>query len=147
MDACKDRAKALEMQLGKVCQERDQALGEVNRLAALLEAEYEYWRDMAFRLPHSSLNETLNDYENLKERLSGNMSGKGHISEKFHELRHAIDKFWKNADPDEKTSHPRNATVQAHLEQLGWSAKMAKQGASIIRPKWAPPGRREKETP
>lgn len=147
MDACKDLVTTLEMQLQRAHQERDQAIKEASRLSALMAAEHEYWADIVYRIPYSSLEEMIDDCERMKERLTGNMSGKGHFSQRFQELRQAAERFWKNADPDDATSHPKNESVNAHLQQLGWGSKMAEQGASIIRPTWSRRGRPERESP
>ncbi len=48
--------------------------------------------------------------------------------------------FWANAEKSEKDTHPKNEKVVAWLVEKGFSAISAKQGATIIRPKWAAKG-------
>lgn len=53
--------------------------------------------------------------------------------------------FWGNADRDDKTTHRSNPVVAKWLEDHGFSsATLALKAASIIRPKWAGPGRTPK---
>lgn len=151
MSTLEEQLDSLRMQLTTAIQERDQAREQLSTLQA---AENEYWSDLVFRIPHSTLSETLDDYdetrievENLKARLAGNMKGQGHLSDKLQQLRQAAEHFWANAAPDDPATHPKNPRVAAHLQQLGWSQNMAETGASIIRPGWAHRGRPEMETP
>jgi len=46
-------------------------------------------------------------------------------------------KFWKNADPTDRTACPKKPDVVAWLIAQGFSAKNADAGATIIKPKWA----------
>lgn len=46
-------------------------------------------------------------------------------------------KFWKNADPTDRTACPRKPDVVAWLVEQGFSAKNADAGATIIKPQWA----------
>lgn len=57
-------------------------------------------------------------------------------------LNQASDKFWANADPDDRTTHPNNDVVAAWLESKGISPTKAGMAASIIRPEWAGTGRK-----
>lgn len=145
MGSQKIELERLQEELEKACKERDQWRAEVEKLSQLYEAEKEYWLPLAFRLNDRSLEETLDDYDNLKERLAGNMSGQGHLSDKFQELRQAAEKFWAHADPNDPSTHPRRGQIEGHLHSLQWSEKMAAAGTSIIRPSWAPKGRPEKQ--
>ncbi|WAR43732.1 hypothetical protein [Methylomonas rapida] len=54
----------------------------------------------------------------------------------------ASEKFWANADRDDITTCPYNDEVEEWLKKQGFSQRQAKAGATIIRPEWAPPGRR-----
>ena len=61
-------------------------------------------------------------------------------------LNRASQKFWANADRDDKQTHPINAVVSKWLhEKGGLSTRLADSGASIIRPKWAAVGRKPDE--
>ncbi len=64
------------------------------------------------------------------------------ISEMFLTLYQASEKFWKNAIPEEKDTHPTNNQVETWLISKGFSEISARQGAVIIRPQWAAIGRR-----
>lgn len=60
-------------------------------------------------------------------------------------LNQAATRFWGNADRDDKGTHPKNVDVADWLVDKGFSHSMAKSGASIIRPDWAPTGRKPEE--
>lgn len=60
-------------------------------------------------------------------------------------LIEASDKFWSNADRDEKTTWTKNETVEEWLTKKGVSPRLAKAGATIIRPHWATTGRPPEE--
>ena len=62
-------------------------------------------------------------------------------SDKLSNLMLASAKFWKNANPDDKMTHPKSQEVIAWLMKQGFSENLAKSGASIIRPEWASEGR------
>lgn len=55
-------------------------------------------------------------------------------------LNQASEKFWGNADPNEKDTHTKNEIVITWLIKKGFSKVSAKQGATIIRPEWAAKG-------
>ena len=55
-------------------------------------------------------------------------------------LNQASEKFWGNADPNEKDTHTKNEIVINWLTEQGFSRISAKQGATIIRPSWAAKG-------
>jgi hypothetical protein len=65
-----------------------------------------------------------------------------HISEDLATLNNAAYQFWSSADKDDKKTHPKNEDVEKWLVSKGFSQINAKQGAVIIRPKWAAIGRR-----
>jgi hypothetical protein len=139
----KKGTESLPAQLEGMRRERDQALAEVERLSMREQAESEYWMPIVFRLGDRTLEETLDDFDNLKERQAGNMAGKGHFSNKLQELRLVAEQVWANADPEDPSSHPANCDAESRLQQLGWSERLARSGASIIRPGWAHKGRPE----
>lgn len=66
-------------------------------------------------------------------------------SNKLSFLNQASQKFWGNADPDDRTTHPDNDAVAVWLEGKGYSASLAQKAASIIRPDWAAVGRKPEE--
>ncbi len=68
-----------------------------------------------------------------------------HVSDKLVKMNQAAAKFWANADRDDRGTQPDNATVAAWLEQQGFSQTLADKAATIIRPEWAPPGRKPEE--
>ena len=74
---------------------------------------------------------TVNKIENISEQ---------HFSTNLTLLIEASNKFWKNADPDDKETHSKNEIVITWLIKKGFSKVSAQQGATIIRPKWAAKG-------
>lgn len=57
-------------------------------------------------------------------------------------LNSASEHYWSfNADRDDKTTWPVTKEIEGFLIRKGFSPSLAKAGATIIRPKWAPPGR------
>lgn len=92
------------------------------------------------------------DLENMKKQQStppieavGNNPkhmGKDHISEKLSLLNQAAVKFWANADPNDRETHPTNIKVAAWLHERGLHESTADNAASLIRPQWAPKGRK-----
>lgn len=68
---------------------------------------------------------------------------KPHISNNLNLLNDAAYEFWSSADPDDKTTHPKKEDVISWLKKNGFSEVSAKQGAVIIRPKWAALGRKK----
>ena len=72
-------------------------------------------------------------------------TGRDHVSDKLVKMNQASMKFWSNADRDDRGTHPDNATVAAWLVQQGFSSTLADKAATIIRPEWAPTGRKPEE--
>lgn len=68
--------------------------------------------------------------------------GGEHVSRKLSVLNQAADRFWSHADPKDRDTHPTNAQIAAWLEERGFTQTLAKKAASIIRPEWAPAGRK-----
>ena len=60
-------------------------------------------------------------------------------------LNQAATKFWANADRDDRGTHPNNSDIVAWLVERGFSQRTAEAGATIIRPLWAPAGRKPEE--
>jgi hypothetical protein len=65
-----------------------------------------------------------------------------YMSENLLILNEASKKFWGNADPKEKDTHPKKNVIENYLINKKFSNIAAQQGASIIRPSWAVSGRR-----
>jgi hypothetical protein len=72
-------------------------------------------------------------------------TGGAHVSDKLQFLKQAAYKFWAGQSETSRSTHPDNAAVEAWLMKCGFSAKEADAASSIIRPKWAKPGRKPKE--
>jgi len=53
----------------------------------------------------------------------------------------AVEKFWKLADPDDKTTHPSKEKVKKWLMEKGLSSKVADASTTLISPSWAGIGR------
>lgn len=70
---------------------------------------------------------------------------RAHVSDKLAKMNQASTKFWSNADRDDRGTHPGNAMVAAWLVQQGFSPTLADKAATIIRPEWAPSGRKPEE--
>ena len=77
-------------------------------------------------------------HDNDKDIIQDNQDK--YISEALKTLNQAAAKFWKNADPEDKGTHPKNKEVIPWLIDNGFSGQGAKQGATLIRPKWAAKG-------
>ncbi len=72
-------------------------------------------------------------------------TNRAHISNLLATLNQAAAKFWANADQNDRTTHEPNSTVETWLIDKGFSKTLAGKGATIIRPDWAPTGRKPKE--
>lgn len=72
-------------------------------------------------------------------------TSRAHVSDKLAKMNQAAAKWWANADRDERGTHPDNATVTAWLVTQGFSQTLADKAATIIRPEWAPTGRKPEE--
>jgi hypothetical protein len=66
-------------------------------------------------------------------------------SDKFSILCQAAQRFWSNADKNDKTTHPDNASVTKWLIERGYSETLAEKAATILRPEWAATGRRQEK--
>jgi hypothetical protein len=71
----------------------------------------------------------------------GNPTIRDHISNLLATLNQAAFALWKNADKNDRTTHPSNAEVEAWLVKHGFSQVLAKKGATIIRLDGIPKGR------
>ena len=72
-------------------------------------------------------------------------TSRANVSDKLAKMNQASMKFWSNADRDDRGTHPDNATVAAWLVKQGFSPTLADKAATIIRPEWAPAGRKPEE--
>jgi predicted component of type VI protein secretion system len=133
----------MKQQLAEMTKQRDEAQSGEAHLSELFAAEADYFFKLSDSFDYVSLEQALTDRVNLKARLAGNMGGKGHRSNKLQELLQIADKHWSNVDRDAPDTHPKNNDVASDLAVAGWSEKLAKAGASIIRPSWARRGRPE----
>ncbi len=68
-----------------------------------------------------------------------------YVSDNLAILNQAAAKFWANASRDDRTTHPSKTNVVAWLLERGFSQKLADSGATIVRPEWAPTGRKAEE--
>lgn len=65
-----------------------------------------------------------------------------HVSDKLARTNQAAKKFWGNARRDDRETHPSNAEVASWLSKHGFSQTLADKVATLIRPEWAPSGRK-----
>jgi hypothetical protein len=68
-----------------------------------------------------------------------------HISDKLATMNQAASKFWRDANRQERGTHPENTKVALWLVGKGFSATLADKAATIIRPEWVPSGRKPEE--
>lgn len=73
------------------------------------------------------------------------MASHNHVSSKLATLNQAAVRFWANADRDDRGTHHKNSDVEKWLVERGYSASLADKAATIIRPEWAPTGRKPEE--
>ncbi|WP_291981951.1 hypothetical protein [Candidatus Accumulibacter sp. ACC005] len=72
-------------------------------------------------------------------------TNRDHVSDKLAFLNQAAAIFWANKTREERSKHPKNADVVAWLIQREYSQSLAQKAVSIIRPEWAPTGRKPEE--
>ncbi len=91
----------------------------------------------------------LREFERLvsqgETQVEKQNAGRAHVSDKLARMNQAATKFWTNADQRDRGTHPDNATVSAWLIEQGFSTTLAGKAATIIRPEWAPTGRKPEE--
>ncbi len=73
------------------------------------------------------------------------IADRAHVSEKLAFLNQAAQRFWANANPNDRSTHPTNSDVVEWLVQHGYTQTLAEKAATIIRPDWAPTGRKPEE--
>lgn len=80
-----------------------------------------------------------------KSASFGTSGDRSYVSDKLAILNQAAKHFWGNASRDERDTHPTNNTISAWLVEHGFSQTLADKGATIVRPDWAPAGRKPEE--
>jgi hypothetical protein len=86
--------------------------------------------------------ETLNKFESSEDLVNKNHHN---ISNQLVLINQASFKFWANADRNDRDTHPKNADIAAWLVEREFSESLAQKAASIIRPEWAPSGRKSEK--
>lgn len=86
--------------------------------------------------------EALREFEQF---INGTPPRHTNVSGKLAMMNQASARFWANADRDDRGTHPTNATVTAWLVQQGFTQTLAEKSATLIRPEWAPTGRKPEE--
>lgn len=96
--------------------------------------------------PHREIVEVKNkQHHEEKPPVSTSSTGRAHVSEKLATLNQAAHKWWANANPNDRSTHPSKKDVMAWLMEHDFSQKLADSAATIIRPDWAPVGRKSEE--
>lgn len=75
----------------------------------------------------------------------GNLGPNPNASHKLSLLNQASMRFWGNVNQLDRDTHPAKAEVIQWLENHNFSPSLAPHAASIIRPEWAPAGRKPEE--
>jgi hypothetical protein len=70
---------------------------------------------------------------------------RAYVSDKLAKMNQAAEKFWANAKREDRGTHPTNAAVAAWLVKHDFSSTLADKAATLIRPEWAPVGRKPEE--
>ena len=73
------------------------------------------------------------------------ITDRSHVSDKLAILNQAAQRFWANADRDDRSTHPTNSYVVEWLGKNGYTQSLAEKAATIIRPEWAPTGRKPED--
>ena len=70
-----------------------------------------------------------------------------HVSDKLAWLNQASDRFWSESkvNRDERGTYPDTRNIVTWLVDRGFSETLADKAATIIRPVWAPTGRKPDE--
>ena len=86
-------------------------------------------------------------YELFAEDADDNhlSSKREHYSNKLVTLNQAADRFWMYAERSDRDTHPLNRDIESWLVKRGFSSSLAKSAATIVRPDWAPVGRKPEE--
>lgn len=79
----------------------------------------------------------------IPEEIAQQIVGKKYTTPGLLALVEASEKFWGNAEPDDKETHPISKNVEDWLRsEKDFSGGGARQGATLIRPLWGADGRR-----
>ena len=119
----------IERNLTIIKTERDELSLEKEALLADLDTAYVLREQQATRTPAEQI--TAGD--------------RSHVTDNLAVLNQAAQKWWGNAAPDDRSTHPMKSDVVAWLMQRGFSQITAENGATIIKPEWAGIGRKPKE--
>lgn len=76
---------------------------------------------------------------------SDGSAGRHFVSDKLAKLNQTAEKYWSRADRNDRGTHPKKADVVDWLIRQGFSETLADSAATIIRPEWAPTGRKPEE--
>lgn len=100
------------------------------------------------RLPVDSVivvrTEALRELENPEETKQVKTSHDNR-SDQLQIMNQASFKFWNDVNINDRVKHPDNSKVAEWLMARGFSKSTARIAASIIRPEWAPVGRKPEE--
>lgn len=69
-------------------------------------------------------------------------NSRDHVSDKLAILNQTAFKFWGNQNENTRSTHPDNEVIETWLVDRDFSKKEADAATSIIRPSWAPSGRK-----
>lgn len=84
----------------------------------------------------------LIDTQRPVEEKPPSLATQANRSDKLMTMLQAANRFWAKADRDRPDTHPKNATVSEWLVTQGFSPTLANKAATILRPDWAPTGRK-----
>lgn len=103
----------------------------------------------ADRLPDDAVivvrSESLHELFESGDSNVMNRASHDNVSDRLARMNQASFKFWGKADRNNRNTHPSNAEVAAWLAERDFSQSLAEKAASIIRPEWAPVGRKPEE--
>lgn len=83
-------------------------------------------------------------FVNPEHDLSDGKTESAFKSDKLQILNQAAFRFWAKADRNDRSTHPSKKDVMAWLmeKERGFSKKLADSASTIIRPEWAPTGKK-----
>lgn len=100
--------------------------------------------DQLAKIVRGDRNELGRQIQRLRSEAVARPATRTHLSEKMTFMIQAADKFWANAIRDDRETHPTNADVAKWLQKRSakFSESLSIKAATIIRPEWAPTGRK-----
>lgn len=113
------------------------SLNDIEKCSFFIQTEHEVkkkWVPIEYELTliepikNKSKNETISHHPNRSDNLVW--------------LIQASEKFWANADRDDKTTWHNKAEIASWLVSKGYSESLAKHAATIISPNWLESGRK-----